>query len=37
MVWFILISVLLLSGITTINKLKEEFPEEYAIYISLYG
>lgn len=26
-----------LSGITTINKLKEEFPEAYAIYVSLYG
>ena len=26
-----------LSSITTINKLKEEFPEAYAIYVSLYG
>ena len=26
-----------LSGITTINKLKEEFPEAYGIYVSLYG
>ena len=26
-----------LSGITTINKLKEEFPEAYAIYVSLCG
>lgn len=26
-----------LSSITTINKLKEEFPEAYGIYVSLYG
>ena len=26
-----------LSGITTINKLKEEFPEAYTVYIDLYG
>ena len=26
-----------LSSITTINKLKEEFPEAYTIYIKLYG
>ena len=26
-----------LSGITTINKLKEEFPEAYTVYVDLYG
>ena len=26
-----------LSSITTINKLKEEFPEAYTIYVKLYG
>lgn len=26
-----------LGGITTINKLKEEFPEAYTIYVKLYG
>lgn len=26
-----------LSAITTINKLKEEFPEAYTIYVKLYG
>ena len=26
-----------LSSITTINKLKEEFPEAYNIYVKLYG
>lgn len=26
-----------LGAITTINKLKEEFPEAYAIYVKLYG
>ena len=26
-----------LSGITTTNKLKEEFPEAYTVYVDLYG
>ena len=26
-----------LSGITTINKLKEEFPEAHTVYVDLYG
>ena len=26
-----------LSSITTINKLKEEFPEAYTVYVDLYG
>ena len=26
-----------LGAITTINKLKEEFPEAYTIYVKLYG
>lgn len=26
-----------LSGITTINKLNEEFPEAYTVYVDLYG